>query len=77
MPDTTTSTHHHHILRLPAVMARTGMGRSWIYKEVATGRFPAPAKIGRASSWDATAIDRWLEDLFANEPGLTTADRDC
>jgi prophage regulatory protein len=46
--------------RLPAVMARTGMGRSWIYREIGEGRFPAPVKVGGASCWDAGAIDAWI-----------------
>lgn len=49
------------ILRLPAVMSRTGMGRSWIYQEVKLNRFPQPVKIGRASGWDAAAIAAWIE----------------
>ena len=44
------------ILRLPAVMSRTGMGRSWIYREIKLNRFPRPVKIGRASGWDAAVI---------------------
>ena len=48
--------------RLPAVIARTGMGRSWIYREFSEGRFPAPLKIGGASRWDSRAIDQWLDE---------------
>lgn len=58
--------------RLPAVVARTGMSRSWIYKEVAAGRFPKPVKVGGASGWNAEAIDRWIESLIsapAAQPG--------
>lgn len=54
--------------RLPAVVARTGMSRSWIYKEVAAGRFPKPIKIGGASGWSASAIDGWIEAL-TSAPG--------
>ena len=54
------------IERLPSVMARTGMGRSWIYREVAAGRFPRPIKIGGATGWNAGEIDQWLERLFAS-----------
>jgi prophage regulatory protein len=50
------------ILRLPAVMARTGMGRSWIYREMAAGRFVPCVKIGRASGWDSAAVDAWIRD---------------
>ena len=52
--------------RLPSVMERTGMGRSWIYREVAAGRFPRPVKIGGATGWNADEVDRWLEALFAS-----------
>lgn len=50
------------ILRLPEVIIRTGMKKSWIYKEIAARppRFPRPVKIGRASGWDAAAIDAWI-----------------
>jgi predicted DNA-binding transcriptional regulator AlpA len=41
-------------------MARTGMSRSWLYGAIAQKRFPAPVKIGRASGWDAAAIDGWI-----------------
>lgn len=51
--------------RLPEVMARVGMGRSWIYKQIAVGAFPAPIKIGRASGWRSTDIDRWLERVLS------------
>jgi prophage regulatory protein len=50
------------ILRLPAVLARVGMGRSWVYREAAAGRFPAPIKIGRASGWGSNDIDQWVAD---------------
>jgi prophage regulatory protein len=53
------------ILRLPAVMARTGMGRSWLYREIKAKRFVAPVKIGRASGWDAFAVDAWIEAQLA------------
>lgn len=54
------------ILRLPEVLARLGMGRSWLFAEVAAGRFPKPVKIGRASGWDSLAIDTYIDALIAN-----------
>lgn len=56
---------HHQIIRLPEVMARTAMSRSWIYQEAAAGRFPRPVKIGRASGWDASAVDVWIADRLS------------
>lgn len=48
------------LIRLPQVMTRVGMSRSWLYAAVAAHKFPAPAKIGRASGWDADAVDAWI-----------------
>lgn len=61
------------ILRLPAVMSKIGMKRSWIYREIAAGRFPAPIKIGRASGWDAAVIDAWTQDRLAGRAFGQTA----
>ncbi|MBC1182798.1 helix-turn-helix transcriptional regulator [Brevundimonas huaxiensis] len=46
--------------RLTSVVARTGMSRSWLYKQVAAGRFPPPCKVGGASRWSAAAVDDWI-----------------
>ena len=48
------------ILRLPEVVAKTGMSRTRILAAVAAGAFPAPFKIvknGRAIGWSAQEID--------------------
>ncbi len=50
------------ILRLPAVKARTGLGRSTIYLRVAEGTFPKPVSLGRrAVGWVEAEIQQWLE----------------
>lgn len=52
--------------RLPAVKARTGLGRSEIYRRIANGTFPAPIKLGeRASAWSAAEVDAWIEARIA------------
>lgn len=48
------------ILRLKSVMKRTGMGRSWIYASMKSGVFVPCIKIGRATGWDAAAVDAWI-----------------
>ncbi|MBM3604882.1 MAG: AlpA family phage regulatory protein [Alphaproteobacteria bacterium] len=49
------------ILRLPKVIALIGMSRSWLYAEVATGRFPTPVKLGtRAIGWRRSDVEAWL-----------------
>lgn len=50
------------ILRLPKVLHLIGMSRSWLYDEMASGRFPAPVKLGiRAIGWRRADIEDWLE----------------
>ena len=46
------------ILRLPKVLHLIGMSRSWLYDELASGRFPAPVKLGvRAIGWRRSDIE--------------------
>ena len=49
-------------LRLPDVMAKTGMARSTIYAAIEYGDFPKAVKLGeRAVAWDSDEIERWME----------------
>ena len=51
------------ILRLPQVMARTGLSRSTIYLRISKGQFPRPISLGgRAVGWIEEEIDSWLEE---------------
>jgi prophage regulatory protein len=48
--------------RLPTDMQATGLGRSTIYRMVASGIFPAPVQLGaRAVAWRWSDLDRWSE----------------
>jgi prophage regulatory protein len=48
------------LLRLPAVMKLTGLGRSTIYRLVADRRFPGPVRIAsRAVAWRRSDLDSW------------------
>jgi prophage regulatory protein len=48
--------------RLPAVIQATGLGRSTIYRLVASGTFPAPVQLGpRAVGWRWSDLDHWSE----------------
>lgn len=47
-------------LRLPTVIAETGLTKATIYRYVAAGTFPAQVKIGPAiSAWRQSDIDAW------------------
>ena len=51
----------HTILRLPAVMTRTGLSRSTIYLRVAQHSFPRPIALGgRAVGWVEREVEEWL-----------------
>lgn len=48
-------------LRISEVQARTGLGRSTIYRWAAEGRFPAPVRLGgRVARWVEAEVDEWL-----------------
>ena len=51
------------ILRLPAVILRTGLSRSSIYLRVSQGTFPSSISLGgRAVGWLESDIEQWLEE---------------
>ena len=52
------------IIRLPDVVAKTGISRSRIYEYMRrrTDAFPRPLRIGdRAVGWRLAEVDEWLE----------------
>jgi prophage regulatory protein len=51
------------LLTLNQVMDKIGRKKTFIYAEINAGRFPAPVKLGRASSWVESEIDAWIERL--------------
>jgi prophage regulatory protein len=51
------------IIRLPAVKEKTGLSRSTIYQQVASGEFPKPVSLGlRAIGWFESEVNAWLEN---------------
>jgi prophage regulatory protein len=62
------------LLRLPRVKARAGLSRSEIYRRIASGKFPAPVKLGkRASAWQSHEIDKWIADRVAERDSKAAA----
>ena len=50
------------ILRLSAVMDRTGLSRSTIYLRIKQGLFPKPISLGgRCVGWVESEINDWLD----------------
>jgi prophage regulatory protein len=48
-------------IRLPEILARTGMGKTKIYGLIKHGQFPAPRHIGRSSVWHEKEFRAWLD----------------
>ena len=61
----------HCILRLPDVIARTGLSRSSIYLRIANEAFPRSVSLGgRAVGWLEKDIEDWLaEKIEASREG--------
>lgn len=58
------------ILRLPAVVAATGLPRSSLYALIAQGDFPPGIKLAqRAVGWPAAEVDQWIEQRIAASRG--------
>ena len=51
-----------HLLRLPAVLRLTGLGRSTLYRMIAEHRFPAPVQLSkRAVAWREDEVRPWAD----------------
>lgn len=50
------------LLRLRDVKSQTGFKSTWLYGEMAAGRFPAPVKFGYASRWLESAVQAWIAE---------------
>lgn len=58
------------ILRLPAVVAATGLSRSTIYARILEGTFPLQISLGpRAVGWLECEIDAWITDQLDRSRG--------
>ena len=58
-------------LRISEVQARTGLGRSTIYRWAAEGRFPRPVRLGgRVARWVEAEVDEWLRKWLEKRRGV-------
>ena len=50
------------LLRLDEVTRLCGVSKSFVYREMAAGRFPRPLRVGRrAARWKLSEILAWIE----------------
>jgi prophage regulatory protein len=64
------------LLRLPAVLSFTGLGRTQLHVAIERGEFPKPLKItptGRAVAWLEDELVTWREARKAARDGLRAA----
>lgn len=51
------------ILRLPAVVERTGLSRATLYRKIKMGTFPRQIEISvRCSGWRESEINEWMRN---------------
>jgi prophage regulatory protein len=51
------------ILRLKAVLQRTGLSRSTMYRKMQNGTFPQSLQIStRCTGWRESAINEWIDN---------------
>ncbi|MDV3459218.1 AlpA family phage regulatory protein [Sphingomonas sp. HF-S4] len=57
------------ILRIDAVLDRTGLCRSTLYRKMEAGTFPRNIKIStRCAGWRESAVDAWMHNpMFYSE----------
>ncbi|QYU67636.1 AlpA family phage regulatory protein [Leptolyngbya sp. 15MV] len=68
MPDTPDR-----ILRLNAVLDRTGLSRSTLYRKMQAGSFPRNVQIStRCAGWRESSIEAWLNNpmFYSAEAGV-------
>ena len=57
-------------LRLPEVLARTGLSRSTIYVRLDQGHFPRPVSLGaRAVGWIESEVEEWIRERIEKSRG--------
>lgn len=44
------------------ITAFTGLTDKWFYRLIKEKKFPKPIKLGRASRWFKSEVEKWLEE---------------
>jgi len=55
------------LIKIPEVMAKTGLSRSHLYALAQNGAFPKPVKLSeRSSAWVEAEVQAWIEDRIVS-----------
>lgn len=58
-----TATSTDRILRLNAVLDRTGLSRATLYRKIQSGTFPRQVRIAtRCTGWRESAVNAWMQN---------------
>ncbi|RZA28098.1 MAG: AlpA family transcriptional regulator [Proteobacteria bacterium] len=58
-----TGTPADRILRLNAVLDRTGLSRATLYRKIQQGTFPKQVRIAaRCAGWRETSVNEWMQN---------------
>ncbi|WP_153164312.1 helix-turn-helix transcriptional regulator [Stenotrophomonas nematodicola] len=55
------------LLTLTDVKSRVGISGATIYRKMADGTFPKPAKVGARSLWPSPKIDEWIASVLDSQ----------
>lgn len=56
------------MMRLPEVLAVTGLSKSTVYSMAKAGTFPNPVKLGaRAVAWPSHLVQKWMADRVGGD----------
>ena len=56
---------------LKTVIAKTGMSRSFIYRDMKAGKFPERVLVGSAARWPSTTVQGWINAQVAAQLAST------
>ncbi|WP_339703564.1 AlpA family phage regulatory protein [uncultured Sphingosinicella sp.] len=66
---------HDRILRLKAVLDRTGLRRSTLYRKMQAGSFPKQVRIStRCTGWRESTVSAWMKNPMFYEAGNDNED---
>jgi predicted DNA-binding transcriptional regulator AlpA len=51
------------------ITAFTGLTDKWFYRLIKEKKFPKPIKLGRASRWFKSEVEKWLEERIEESRG--------
>ena len=57
------------LIDMKFITAFTGLTDKWFYKLIKEKKFPKPIKLGRASRWFKSEVEKWLKERIGESRG--------